>query len=286
MITQEAYAKINISLYLGDQRKDGYHDIDTVMQTIALSDKLSVMLSNEDELIIDGKYSAIHLNHDNIIIKALNIFREYTGTKNCFKINLTKNIPFGAGLAGGSSDAMTALHLFSKICDAKLSNNEFLMLAEKLGSDVPFFLYGGTVRATGRGEILEVLTPIEHFYIVIVKPDFTISTAQAYKQWDDFKSSSSSSSERDNKSLYSKSEYLGLFNNDFEKALFPKYPQLSEIKNRLIDCGSSQALLTGSGSCVCGFFKQKEKAQKTMSDKILLRFGELILTETIRTQKL
>ena len=314
MITKKAFAKINISLSLGEKRADGYHDIDTIMQTIALSDEISVDLSNADEFTINGKYSELPLDENNIIKKTLTLFREYTGIEQNFKIRLTKNIPFGAGLAGGSSDAFTALRIFSQICEINFSKSDFLVLAEKLGSDVPFFFYGGTVRATGRGEILEVLPPLEHLHVLIVKPNFNISTAKAYSLWDEFKEAKIFSEQHTSTKLHNTSccidtktnkkilnntdflndknkhynnnylknedESLHLFHNDFETVLFPVYPQLAEIKNNLMSCGASQALLTGSGSCVFGFFKQKEKAQKVLSEKALLRLGDLILTET------
>ncbi len=265
-VSEKAFAKVNLSLHLGRIRDDGYHEIDTVMQSLALCDELYIEHAAVESFKVEGTYSAVPTGKENLVLCSLELMRDFTGRRKPLSVRLVKNIPSGAGLAGGSSDAFSMLRAFSRLYDLNLSEKEYLSLALKLGSDVPFFYYGGTVRAAGRGELLTPLDDISRLHVVVVKPSFAISTPEAYAAWDE--------------SGFEPVSVPELFYNDFERVLFPRYNILADIKRRLSLLGASAALLTGSGSCMCGYFDSGDKAKKCAVDEFLNGYGDIILTET------
>jgi len=172
-------AKINLSLWVKGKRTDGYHEIITVMHTINLIDTLSFSPSERLELTIKGNAS-LPVGDNNLIIKACKLFQERTGIKPKVKIVLDKKIPVGAGLGGGSSNAATTLKGLNAIYQKPLKDEELFELAEKLGSDVPFFLRGGLAIAYGKGEKLKVYKK-GNFRILLVYPHFSCSTKEVYE---------------------------------------------------------------------------------------------------------
>ncbi len=264
-ITIKAGGKVNTSLMLGKKRSDGYHDIQSVMQSVALADQLTVRISDNDSFHLSGPYSNLPAGV-NIVEKALGILRDHYAVRVPLDLELVKNIPFGAGLAGGSSDAFAAIRAFDKLFEIGIEEKDYLNFAARLGSDVPFFYYEGRVLSQGRGEILTPLLDLDLQIVIIVKPSFIISTAEAYKAWDD--------------SFIAAADQLIPWHNDFESVLFPIYPVLEQIKLKLLEIGAEHALLTGSGSCVCGYFNDFDKAVSAMENEELAVLGKLILTRT------
>jgi len=255
-------AKINIGLHILEKRRDGYHEIESLLFPIGLEDSLEFIESNQMSLEVHIPGDVIgrewirepELEGDNnLILKAYHLLaKDYSLPKLSFY--LMKNIPMGAGLGGGSSDAAGVLVWINKVYKLGINIPGLKQYAEQLGSDCPFFVENLSALAKGRGEILEHF-PIDltGMYLVLVKPPISISTKEAY------------SLVKPSKPLNSLKEILNrpidqwkecLFN-DFEKALFPPYPQLEWIKNELYDKGAIYASMSGSGSTLYGIFPKE-----------------------------
>lgn len=274
-ICKNAFAKVNTSLVLGKKRPDGYHNIKTVMIQISLHDKIEFRQTDKtSSLKIKGEMSGgISISEDNLILKALNNIKNIANINDNYEITLTKNIPSQAGLGGGSSDAGTVISFIKEKYNLPIEYAQ--KSAEETGSDVPFFLYGGRALSEGRGEIITPLSNISKLYLIIIIPNFGISTPEAYKLWDDYYSKSQIN---ENFKIDTK-----IFNNDFEKALKEKYPQIEEIKQILNKEKATNTLLTGSGSAVCGFFNSKEIRNNAFNNikKYLNLDYKILSSETI-----
>jgi 4-diphosphocytidyl-2-C-methyl-D-erythritol kinase len=181
VIRGEAFAKTNLSLRVSGRRPDGYHELDTVFQTIDLADEIEVRLSEEISLECDDP--AIPLGEENLVIRAARNLSETLGAGRGARIVLKKRIPPGGGLGGGSSDAALTLMLLSRLWKLAPTEKELARMAAGIGSDVPFFLLGGTARGTGRGEMLTPLPDRPPTRIVVIVPPFAISTAGVYREF-------------------------------------------------------------------------------------------------------
>lgn len=277
MNTVKAFAKINLSLSLGNKRADGFHEIKTVLQTISLFDSLTFRKTNKRSYaIIDGKYTDVPAN-GNIALKALDLIKKFANITDNYEVRITKRIPVQAGMGGGSSDAWSVFEYIAAKYDLKKKSSDLLKLASRLGSDIPFFYFKGRVLAEGRGEILTPLEDAEKKYLLIVKPPFGISTEEAYKLWDEY---------CDKNKLNSAVPYVYEYKNDFEKAIFKKYPSLENIKKRMLVLNAKHALMTGSGSAVIGLFKDKNDQKEASSDQELNESGDVIIAETLGKEEL
>ncbi len=250
-------AKINLGLYVTEKRQDGYHNIETIFYPINLGDK--IIIEDSDQFSFSSNNKSLPNDSTNLVVQAKYLLEEYAGEKLNIKLHLEKNIPVGAGLGGGSSDAAATLKILNEFADLKLSRNEIFDLALRLGSDVPFFLDPRPSFAYGRGEILEPLLIHIDFPIVIVNPDIQISTAWAY------------SLIKVNKTTFNlrKIETLDLYNlrlladqvkNVFEEPVFNKYPEIKELKNMHYKLGALYSSMSGSGSTVFGIYSDNESA--------------------------
>jgi 4-diphosphocytidyl-2-C-methyl-D-erythritol kinase len=246
-------AKINLGLNVVEKRPDGYHNIETVFYPIGLSDVLEVEPS---ETCTDYSFSSsgIQLDgdpEDNLIVKAYRLLRsEYQFP--AIDISLIKQIPFGAGLGGGSSDAAFMLRTVNELFALKITPRKLEKLASKLGADCPVFVKNRPVFATGIGN---VFTPIDlslkGYFLLLVKPDIHVSTPEAY---------SLVVPEKPEFSLqelikHPISEWKTTIKNDFEKSVFAVHPAIGEIKNNLYEMGAIYASMSGSGSSVYGIFE-------------------------------
>ncbi|MBP5623584.1 MAG: 4-(cytidine 5'-diphospho)-2-C-methyl-D-erythritol kinase, partial [Lachnospiraceae bacterium] len=186
MITEEAYAKINLSLDVSGRRDNGYHDVRMVMQSISLHDTLTFEKNDDFTLATDNAELAKESDEgkENIILKACRVLSEYKGAFGGAKITLTKRIPIAAGMAGGSTDAAATLRGLNRLYDLGLSMQELETIAVKIGADVPFCVRGGTALSEGIGEILTKLKTPSETKIVIVKPDINVSTKDVYEAFD------------------------------------------------------------------------------------------------------
>ncbi len=262
--TSKAFAKINLFLNLLGKRPDGFHEVRFIMQTLSLADTLEVTHTGEG-LGIDFTCSDPTLaNTDNLIVKAYHHF--YQSTKLpplALQVNLQKEIPIQAGLGGGSSDAAAMLKTLNTLHQEALSSHELHALAAHLGSDVPFFLTGGTCLATGRGEIVTPLPSLPSQKVVLLKPKgYGISTPYAYQlvqQKGYYQTHDISPFEAYLKLQTPYPETLGaLLLNDFESALFEAHPDLAKTKETLLGLGLPGALLSGSGPTLFGILSNPE----------------------------
>ena len=252
----KAPAKINIGLNIVSKRADGFHNIETIFYPISLFDNILFEKADSDSFSCNN--TSLGKERNNLIIKAKEVLEEEFRTKFPLKIVLEKNIPIGAGMGGGSSDAASALHSINILYDLNLSKEQLNNYALRLGSDVPFFLDPRPSFASGRGEILNVLDFTIDFPILIVNPGIHISTKWAF---DNIKP-------RDpylhlNHIFQQKIIFANLqdiITNDFEEVVFYKYPEIAQIKNDLLSRGALVSMLTGSGSTVFGIFDNETKA--------------------------
>lgn len=242
-------AKINIGLNVVSRRADGYHNLETIFYPVSLCDALEMVESDETRLttsgvVIDGPAE------NNLILKAYRLLQpEFRLPPVHF--HLHKVIPFGAGLGGGSADAAFALKMLNKQFELKLSNAELETFAARIGADCPFFIQNKPVFASGIGnEFHDIQLDLTDYHIVILKPPFSVSTAEAYQ------------SVVPAKPRFSLTEITStaicdwkyLVVNDFEKSVLPQYPQIAELKQLLYDSGAVFASMSGSGSAVFGIF--------------------------------
>ena len=247
MITEKAFAKINLTLSVGEKRKDGYHDIDSVMHSISLHDKITLEKSGEISLVVT-KGSAPS-GQENLMWKAAELFFAETGISGRVRMELEKHIPAQAGLGGGSSDAAAVLRGLNRLMKTGLSAEELSDMGKRIGADVPFCITGGCCRCRGIGEQLTKVPGWSGLPLVIVRPSVAVETGKAYAVLDSAEKQTGNKAdaciraveEKDRKKL---SESLS---NDFEKALFAEETVLEETSRRLA-LFSRPLLMTGSGS--------------------------------------
>lgn len=251
---QRAFSKINVGLAITGKRDDGYHDIDTIFQSIFLGDSLyfarhhSVVFSGDAPELPYYMAQLIPYTESNIAMKALRMVQDYTGCTQGAAIHLLKRVPPCAGMGGGSGDGAAMLLGLNKFWDLRLTDVELLSMATKLGSDVPFLLKGGTARGTGRGEVLETLPTGSAQWLLIVKPEVSISTAEAYSRFTG--TSCVTSDTMDTVTAYMKAkDFRQAFTasgNTFEELMFPVHPELTACKQFFLDRGFP-TIMTGSG---------------------------------------
>ena len=252
-----SYAKINLGLSILGKRADGYHEIETILQQIAIKDEIVLEQSNNPEINLTCNDSGIPTNDSNLCIKAAQKFKQFTGITQGLKIKLHKTIPVGAGLGGGSSNAAVVLLGLNKLWNTELNPDQLEKMASDLGSDVPFFIKGGTAFAYGRGELLlAICQNSNQLKILVIFPGIHISTKWAY---DNLNLSLTNMKKNINLSSFEKQviDDLGFFHslkNDFEEIVFSKYSILGKIKHHLYKNNAIYAGLSGSGSAVYGVF--------------------------------
>lgn len=247
-------AKINIGLFITGKRTDGYHDLQSLMAPVPLTDIIDLVPGKEsadkDELTMTG-ISVPGPAGSNLCLRAVSEFRKKIPA-GPVRIHLHKRIPVGSGLGGGSSNAVTTLRLLNKLSGSPLEQDSLHELASRLGSDCPLFLHDVPVLARGRGEIIEH-SPVRltGLHLVLVRPEIHISTAEAYSRIQP------DAKRPDLATLVGRpvETWKDHVSNDFEKHLFRIHPLLKEIKTSLYDHGAIYASMSGSGSAVFGLFR-------------------------------
>ncbi|RPI05719.1 MAG: 4-(cytidine 5'-diphospho)-2-C-methyl-D-erythritol kinase [Ignavibacteriae bacterium] len=254
-----AYAKINIGLHILGKRSDGYHDLETIFHEINCFDELE--LEQHSKITMTADSILVPVDGSNLCLKAANLLQKEKHVKRGVIIHLKKNIPIGAGLGGGSSDAAAVLRGLNLFWELKLSDAQLRALAEQIGSDVPFFIEGGTASATGRGEILEPFSLPMPYWIAVVTPLIHISTAWAYQHLEPGRNGTAEGYQAKLvKHISNPKRLASLIHNDFEQPVFQTYPELNRIKEQLNSQGAVFSLMSGSGSTMVGFFDQEKKA--------------------------
>ncbi|MGQ7867970.1 4-(cytidine 5'-diphospho)-2-C-methyl-D-erythritol kinase [Sunxiuqinia sp. sy24] len=247
-------AKINLGLLVTGKRPDGFHNIETIFYPVPIQDALEVVVSDVFNITISG----IDLNEDpekNLVVKAYQLLKADFQLPPV-NIHLHKNIPVGAGLGGGSSDAAYMLLLLNELFQLELTEEQLLNYALQLGSDCPFFIRHKPAFAQGRGELIEeIALNLAGYYLVVVKPSIHISTPEAYQDIVPAMSRISL------KALvhFPLSKWKGNLQNQFEHSVFVNHPEVKEIKEKLYQLGAAFALMSGSGSAVYGLFRSDKK---------------------------
>lgn len=262
-VTEMANAKVNLTLCVGKKRPDGYHQVETVMTGVALGDTVTLERHPgiRDELICLPPVT--ERVEDNLCMKALRVFfAEFGAREEYVTITLTKQIPTQAGLGGGSSDAAAVLRGLRRLYAPQLSDTRLEELAAQLGSDVPYFIRGGTVLATGRGEQLTTLPPMPPCWFVVVKPEEGYATGAMYSAIDRAGAAKWMDSQAVCQALAA-GNLAGVaagLDNDFQRVL-PEGSAVPEIVETLRQAGALNAQMTGSGSAVFGLFRDREAAE-------------------------
>ena len=261
-IKTTACCKINIGLNIVSKREDGYHNLETIFYPVPLFDEITIISAKNDGIDLAGHKLEGDPN-DNLVLKAVRLLRENGCEVPPVHISLKKNIPSGAGLGGGSSDAATIMKELNKHLKLQLSGIEMEKMIAKLGADCPFFIRCKPIYAEGIGDIFSpVEIDLSGWHLVLVKPDDYISTKEAYSLIK-AEPSKYSITEIVKKPVENWKEYI---NNDFEKSVFPNHPKIESIRNQLYEMGASYACMSGSGSTVFGLFRQEANLDKLDND--------------------
>jgi 4-diphosphocytidyl-2-C-methyl-D-erythritol kinase len=259
-----AYAKINIGLNVLGKRSDGYHDLETVFHEIDCFDEIE--LQRHDKVAMTADSILVPVDGSNLCLSAANLLQKEKHVRQGVMIHLKKNIPISAGLGGGSSDAAAVLCSLNYFWELKLSNNQLHTLAAQIGSDVPFFIDGGTAYATGRGEIVESFSLTMPFWIAVVTPLIHISTTWAYNHLVPNQNGKASGLRAKLvKQISNPQKLVSIALNDFEPSAFRTYPELIRVKEKLKEMGAVFSLMSGSGSSIYGFFENEKKSLAALS---------------------
>ena len=261
MLTVSARAKINWSLKVKRKRYDGYHEIESLMQCITLSDTLTFELPDKAADTITLESDTDIPRDVNLVYKAAVLLQKETGTNKGALIRLAKKIPVEAGLGGGSSDAAAALKGLAELWGVDVSDERLLALGAELGSDVPFFLICGAAVVTGRGECVRAVNVDKEYHLVLVKPAFGVSASWAYGNLGSF-NKEDSGTDALIKALNAgdRNEISRHMTNDLEAPVFQAHPIIGDIKNALMDSGAFVSLMSGSGTTVFGVFIDSKSA--------------------------
>lgn len=250
-ILVKAPAKINLSLDVMHKRPDGYHEVEMVMTTIDLADRIELSLLEEDRIVIHSHNRFVPDDQRNLAYQAAHLLKERFQVKKGVIIGIEKTIPVAAGLAGGSSDAAATLRGLNKLWELGLTLDELAELGAEIGSDVSFCVYGGTALATGRGEIIKQIPAPPTCWVVLAKPFIGVSTADVYRRLNVDKIQHPPTKEMI--SAIEKGDFHGVCNsvgNVLEDVTLSLYPEVAQIKDQMKRFGADAVLMSGSGPTV------------------------------------
>jgi 4-diphosphocytidyl-2-C-methyl-D-erythritol kinase len=261
-----AYAKVNLCLDVLGRRADGYHELRTIFQTITLHDTLELETSRDSRIrlsVIGNSALAGEPGRDNLVYRALDELRRELRLRQGVRAVLTKRIPVGRGLGGGSSDAAAALLGLLRLTGKHVEAARLAEIAAGLGADVPFFLHGGRALGIGRGHEVYPLPDVPRRALLVVSPrDVAVSTRDAYRWIAPRLTKHPNATKLWRFCALCWSPQGGALSNDFEVAVFPRHPRLAAIKRELLRQGAAGASLAGSGSAVFGIFQNPAKARR------------------------
>ena len=280
----QAFAKLNLTLDILGKREDGYHDLRMVMQSITLADTLTLEENQGEGLRVSANLRFLPTGEKNLAAAAALRFWEARGQEpEDLDIAIEKRIPVCAGMAGGSSDAAAVLRALNARAGEPFSPRELAKVGERVGSDVPYCVLGGTALAEGRGEVLTPLPPLPRCWVVVCKPDFPVSTPELFAQADRVKLRR----RPDTKGILAALEAGDLggvarrMYNVFEDVMPRRlYVRVAEIKNELIQRGALGANMSGSGPTAFGLFDRREAAEEALA-ALRERYRDTFLCETV-----
>lgn len=265
----KAYAKINLTLDIIGKRPDGYHDLVMIMQSVDLHDTVSVNLNESGKISVKSSSALLCDDESNIAYKAAKAFFEYSGiSSQGTEIEIEKNIPMEAGMAGGSADGAAVIRALNELCGTGYDDEELWEIGVKVGADVPFCITGGTMLSEGKGEILSNLPKLADFdnppIILLCKPDVGVSTGKAYSAVDNCNAADIVKPNTDAmKSALQNKDICGVaqnLSNVFEQVL--NIDECNSIKAKMLEFGALGACMTGSGTTVFGIFDDEASARE------------------------
>jgi 4-diphosphocytidyl-2-C-methyl-D-erythritol kinase len=259
----ESPAKVNLRLEILKKRKDGYHELRTILQKISLHDMLHFYLRKEKGISITTDHPNLSVGKNNLVYKAVQSMSKVSGYKGGVAIEIEKKIPLGAGLGGGSSNAATTLKALNQLLRLNLPQKDLMGMGLEIGADVPFFFMNGTAMGSGVGEQLKK-KELPSLWYVLIYPNFEVSTRWAYQN---FVLTNQQFHFNLHKFLKTPEGVSHILFNHLEEVVSRKYPQIGTMKKILFSVGTLGALMTGSGPTVFGLFKD-EKSSTRAYEKI------------------
>ncbi|RIO13025.1 4-(cytidine 5'-diphospho)-2-C-methyl-D-erythritol kinase [Mammaliicoccus sciuri] len=263
MIYETAPAKINLTLDTLYKREDGYHEVEMIMTTIDLNDRLTFECRDDGEIIIDVEHNFVPSDHRNLAYKAAKLMQDRYNIEKGVKISLEKSIPISAGLAGGSSDAAATFRGLNELWGINESLETLSELASEIGSDISFCIYGKTALCQGRGEKITHLPKPPSAWVVIAKPDIGVSTPEIYGALDlenkEEVQTQACLKAIENNDYATMCQSLG---NSLEKVTMQLYPEVEKLRNTMSNTGVDAALMSGSGPTIYGFVQKERQAKQ------------------------
>ena len=255
-ISVQSNAKINLALYINHKRNDGYHDISTLMQEINFSDEIIISKNQNNKINIYSKGIKTPTDKTNLCYIAAASFLHTFNINDGVDITIHKKIPIGAGLGGGSSNAISIIKALGKIFEIDIDSHNLFSMATTIGADVPFFIDGCLQYAKGIGHDLHPLPPLfKPYFFLLILPNISISTLWAYDKYKKYLENQSNPS---NFLPLSDNIDWSLWKNDFEKVVLSTYPEIKAIKSGLHNTNSLFVSLSGSGSTMFGVYDNLE----------------------------
>lgn len=265
LLTLSANAKINLTLDILGTREDGYHEVAMIMQEISLHDTLSMGKINQGislTIAIEGQKGTLPADERNLCWKAAALVQKEYNLQEGVEIHLTKRIPMAAGLAGGSADAAAVLKGMNHLFRLGMTEARLCELGARLGSDIPFCIMGGTMLATGRGEVLTRLPSFPRLSVVLAKPPVGVSTAWAYKTYDAGYDGPHPDNEAMLEAIHGGDAHkaAGLLCNVLEGVTETEHPVIADYKRLMMEHGAMASMMSGSGPTVFGLVREKQQA--------------------------
>lgn len=262
-VSVKAPAKINLTLDVLRKRDDGYHEVEMIMTSIDLADRLDLTELAEERIIVDVSEGYVPNDERNLAFQAAALLKKKFQIKKGVSIYISKHIPVAAGLAGGSSDAAATLRGLNQLWQLGLSLDELATIGAELGSDVSFCVYGGTALATGRGEIIQPIASPPNSWVVLAKPPIGVSTADIYQK---LKVNEVEHIQvREMIKAIENQDYEGIcscLHNALETVTFELYPEVKMIKEQMQRFGADGVLMSGSGPTVFGLVNKQSRVQR------------------------
>lgn len=278
----EGRAKINLTLDILGTREDGFHEVAMVMQAVGLSDVLTLEKREAPGVGLSIDVSWLRADEKNLAYRAAKLMQEEYHLPGGVEIHLTKRIPMAAGLAGGSADAAAVLRGMDELYELGAGDEKLCELGARLGSDIPFTLMGGTMLATGRGEVLRRLPDFPETYVVLAKPYVSVSTAWAYGAYDAHPAERHPDNDAMIRAIEAgdRRKAASFLCNVLESATIKRYEVISKLKEMMKEAGALASLMSGSGPTVFGFAETREQAEK-VAEAVRLPDVDVFVTKTV-----
>ncbi|MGX7327891.1 4-(cytidine 5'-diphospho)-2-C-methyl-D-erythritol kinase [Enterococcus bulliens] len=265
-IFEKAPAKINLGLDVLYKRTDGYHELEMIMASVDLADRLTFECLDEDKIILETNKAFLPLDKRNNVYQAAEKIKQRYGITDGVKISVQKAIPVSAGLGGGSSDCAATLRGLNRLFDLNLSMEEMIQIGVEIGTDVPFCLHGSTAHILGKGEIVQTLPSMPASWVVLVKPKISVSTRKIFQQVE-LEQLHHPDMSRLKQAIEQQNyaEMVASMGNSLESITIPRYPVVQQIKDRMMSYGADIALMSGSGPTVFALCQKQSRAQRIVN---------------------